>query len=135
MTEPTKLDAYDFSVCLLAAVARRGDTDFVHPFSDRRHATDAGAHMAWMYLESQFSDAFVCTFAIYNTGWGGRSEDWSFAISSCEQRGMIDKESKTSRTGFALVASTLQEEALKICDDELPWDILADVYIEARDAA
>lgn len=132
MSEPIELDAYEFVVCLLAAVARKGETDFVAPFSASRKATDAGANAAWVYLESHFFEAFKCRFALNNTGYDNRSEDWSEAVGYCQQMGLIGIDSHKSWTGYFLVTDMLQRAATKICADELPWDILADVYIETR---
>ena len=135
MAESIALDTHNFTVCLLAAVARKGETQFVFPFTRERTATDAGAHAAWVYLESNFSDAFTCRFAIYNTDSLGRSDDWSIAVAQCEQRGLIEKDSPKSWGGYVLSTDKLQAAATEVCSNQLPWDILADVYIEARNDA
>ena len=133
-----ELTAYQFTVCLLAALTRRGYVAMWAPRSDRTHVTDVAAAATWEHLKQQPEGDFNYRFRVYTHPNYRYSGDWQEQLGECEAVGLITlltpQAARSDKFWYRFEAEWLQSLAPEFPGSDELWDEVSSVFVEHIEA-
>jgi|GEM_PF-5751633 len=124
------LSAYDFTVCLLAALSRQGQRSLVSPWSDTQHVTSRCAAKVFDWLEETQEGIF--DFRFHLSAHKYAAEGWVVALRQCENFKHLTRRVNSNYVYYELNDANLQRSAMRISSFEQIWDAAASIYLQAH---